>query len=287
MNFGEKHPVFFFLLFFSPMTSGQISSEELYQSIVDGRSDALEAYLEEGGQAGEWLVLPYRESPVPLLELAARAGNDEAAALLLEAGAEPGRDLASMNLADLFEAVINKNMTNTLGVLLQKHPDSLAAVLPENHPILHATSQENLAMLSQLMEHLPLPVDSSSLEALNLALVIASSSKSPIAKDLILKLIDAGAKPENTPALIGAVLNCSPELVRVLLEAGSDPLQTYMGKSAAAYAADCLTKRIEAPANIIEQLRDAGVNMCSQSAFNQNPATSAAIAAIGKCQQQN
>jgi hypothetical protein len=264
---------------------GQLRNDELYRSIMEGRDDALRAYLESGGAPTISLFVPESEATLSLLELAVRSGNDDAAAQLLDIGAHPAVGLGVFSAGDMIRAAASKGMTRTLGVLIDQDPVRLTSIGVDDHPLLYAVGHGHVETTSVILERMGGLSVTAADDILNEALIIATSGDSPSATEIANALLMAGADPVSTPALPGAVINCSSDMVSIFLQAGGDPNQQYGGRAIADYALDCFDSASQARARIIlEQLRDGGTDLCALDLTDREATISAAVREIGQCE---
>ncbi|HEU4619721.1 MAG TPA: hypothetical protein VFV10_16910, partial [Gammaproteobacteria bacterium] len=247
----------------------------------DGRVDALGTYLASGGSPTVSLLVPGSEQEaVPLLTLAILAGNDAAAVQLLGVGAP----VAVLSAGEMMNAAVSKDMLRTLRALIDQDPARFASISSGDHPLRVAVYEGKLEATSIILEKMADYSVPRADEILNGALIVASSGRLPAAMEIVDALLAAGADPAAVPALTGAVLNCSPEMVETFLERDADPSQTYRGRSVADYALDCFDRASRDRARaILGSLHDAGVNLCTLELRERRASVRTVTRRIGEC----
>lgn len=260
---------------------GQTQDDELYMSIIDGRVGELISRLDGGMSPNAALRVPESDVAIGLFELAVRAKNDQAATVLLERGAEPRVDPAIST--SVFDIVATQGLVGTLQVLIDR---DLEGFLSNGASALTHAGQGDAARV--VLHRMVAETPSDQLQnALNEALQYAIVSSADLAFKR--ELVDLGANPETSYALVAAASTCSVEDVELMLGTKVDPNQRYHGRHVAEAALACFDPskgidKMEAVA-LVSLLYRAGSDVCSYAAdpLTTTPGTRDALRQAGIC----
>jgi hypothetical protein len=273
----------------SSLAHGATVDDSLYISIAEKSTDELKRYLSEGGSPSAALQVPGAASSLPLLELALRSSNQEAAKLLLSAGAQPD----SPNLA--LEIAAGNGLAGVVEALLDQDPTRVLRLRRENHPLVLAAGRgykDVVSVLSSRMANIAGAADRQGI--MDEASVAAISSYSPTNDGLsiIKALLSAGASASSTSVLAGALLACDPQLIETFLGAGGDPKRHYDlvqgGRLPVEYAMQCFSRTgvpITQAERVLGDLVSAGADLCPRELDQSEipPAARSAVERLRTC----
>jgi hypothetical protein len=261
----------------------QLADDVLYASIVGGETQAISAHLNMGGDPNAELSIPNVNEEISLLELSMRARNEQAAVLLLEAGAMVD------DVGLLIEWAAEVGFSDVMRFLLDEDPGRLLAMRPDSHPLVIAIGYGHHDVASLLLDRMTGIIGGAERqEILNEALMAATATYGGDEGDELLvdDLLKAGASASTTLVLAGAVLQCDPGLISVFLAAGADPGKQYdAGRGGFApieYAVRCFERddiASETAEAVLEELTDAGADLCLLANRSSMPPPLAAIVA--------
>lgn len=244
----------------------QIRNDQLYRSITEGQTDQLILSLDSGASPDELLLLPDSDRVISLFELSIRAENDDAAVVLLERGVEPRLE-GQLGDRPLLDIVAQQGLVRTLRVLMARNPAEARAAWAE--ALLTALHYGRGDAARVLLETMSSEVPSDEVQsALNSGFLLAIGAQ--IDGGTLQELLDAGADPETTFALVAATARCSVATVELMLAAGVDPNTTYEGRHVAEVALACFDSDEEADnrqaLTLVKLLYDAGSDVCTYAA---------------------
>jgi ankyrin repeat protein len=242
---------------------------DLYNSIVNDETDTLTLFLNSGGNPSATIRVPQTDGSIALLDLAVRAGNQRATALLLRAGATPE------DIVEFLEMLAEKGFAEVINALLDQDPALVARMRSENHPLVLAVAAGHDDVVSAFLKKMSYMGGGAEVrDVLNQGLLGAISKHGPNepSHPLIMTLLDAGADPISTTALAGAVLSCNPNLVATFLVAGADAKRAYdvgIGPTyLAEFAVRCFENTPDNAERILREIASAGADPCAVDLAN-------------------
>lgn len=222
---------------------GQVRNDRLLDDIVSGGVNELSLSLAAGLDPNTELLVPVpddrREVAVSLMALSVSYRNDDAAAQLLQLGAELDPLVATFSSVSsplmLFaEAGLLRTLITYIdrddSVLVEDGGTAFVAAVGAGHwPVARLLLDRTIALVGQ--DQLQAPLEE--------ALIWVARQNDVAATQTLLEL---GADPSSGLPLIAAVVGCSPDTVEQLLDYSADALPYYEDEHAASYAQRCLSE---------------------------------------------
>ncbi|MGH8495094.1 MAG: ankyrin repeat domain-containing protein, partial [Gammaproteobacteria bacterium] len=244
-----------------------VSSDRLYEAIVNNQQEMIGDYLEAGGDPNAWATKG--EWSGSLLEVAVRGRRDAIATALLAAGADTALAEESLS-SSLTKLALEQGMDELLARLLDANPRELVEGNPAESPLVDAARNGRYDAVLKMLGRA---------ERLNLnwgnRLAIAFQSAANY-EDIARVLLKAGLDPA-APGLLHAAVNSSgPGLVHDLIEAGASPSKEVNGRTPLDVAVARLERSCSSHGELVlSELVDAGVDPCylSRTASRLSPLT--------------